>query len=96
MLGLLKIRCKEAPKACRNFIQLCQEGYYDNTVFHRIIAGILPPRAPAATVRALSGTRTRFTFGDASVEPLCSAPLQSHESGLAGGGLHGSCTKHRR
>jgi len=28
---------KECPKACRNFVQLCLEGYYDNTVFHRII-----------------------------------------------------------
>ncbi|CAO3650285.1 unnamed protein product [Cunninghamella blakesleeana] len=28
---------KEAPKASRNFIQLCMEGYYDNTIFHRII-----------------------------------------------------------
>ncbi|KAG6556057.1 hypothetical protein Mapa_001998 [Marchantia paleacea] len=28
---------KEAPKAVRNFVQLCLEGYYDNTFFHRII-----------------------------------------------------------
>jgi len=28
---------KEAPKAVRNFVQLCMEGYYDNTIFHRII-----------------------------------------------------------
>ncbi|KAI8898882.1 cyclophilin-like domain-containing protein [Globomyces pollinis-pini] len=28
---------KECPKACRNFVQLCMEGYYDNTLFHRII-----------------------------------------------------------
>ncbi|KAI8332252.1 cyclophilin-like domain-containing protein [Chlamydoabsidia padenii] len=28
---------KETPKASRNFIQLCMEGYYDNTIFHRII-----------------------------------------------------------
>uniref|UniRef100_A0A8C3ITM2 Spliceosome-associated protein CWC27 homolog n=1 Tax=Chrysemys picta bellii TaxID=8478 RepID=A0A8C3ITM2_CHRPI len=27
----------EAPKACRNFIQLCMEGYYDNTIFHRVV-----------------------------------------------------------
>jgi hypothetical protein len=25
------------PKACRNFVQLCTEGYYDNTIFHRVI-----------------------------------------------------------
>ncbi|KAL6008087.1 cytochrome P450 monooxygenase 57 [Asimina triloba] len=32
---------KEAPKAARNFVQLCLEGYYDNTVFHRIIKAFL-------------------------------------------------------
>lgn len=24
-------------QAVRNFVQLCMEGYYDNTIFHRII-----------------------------------------------------------
>lgn len=28
---------KEAPKACRNFVQLCMEGYYDGTIFHRVV-----------------------------------------------------------
>ncbi|KAI9230905.1 MAG: cyclophilin-like domain-containing protein [Piptocephalis tieghemiana] len=28
---------KQCPKACRNFIQLCLEGYYDGVIFHRII-----------------------------------------------------------
>lgn len=32
---------KEAPKACRNFIQLCMEGYYDGTIFHRIVKGFI-------------------------------------------------------
>ncbi|KAK4491017.1 hypothetical protein RD792_001738 [Penstemon davidsonii] len=32
---------KEAPKAVRNFVQLCLEGYYDNTVFHRVIKSFL-------------------------------------------------------
>ncbi|KAJ8773662.1 hypothetical protein K2173_005908 [Erythroxylum novogranatense] len=32
---------KEAPKAVRNFVQLCLESYYDNTIFHRIIKGFL-------------------------------------------------------
>lgn len=32
---------KEAPKAVRNFVQLCLEGYYHNTIFHRIIKGFL-------------------------------------------------------
>lgn len=37
----LELWTKEAPKACRNFIQLCMEGYYDNTIFHRIIKGFI-------------------------------------------------------
>ena len=28
---------KETPKACRNFVQLCLEKYYDDTIFHRVI-----------------------------------------------------------
>ncbi|KAL7159172.1 hypothetical protein ABFS83_01G010500 [Erythranthe nasuta] len=32
---------KEAPKAVRNFVQLCLEGYYDDTVFHRVIKSFL-------------------------------------------------------
>lgn len=32
---------KEAPKAARNFVQLCLEGYYDGTLFHRIIKDFL-------------------------------------------------------
>ncbi|KAJ2252281.1 Peptidyl-prolyl isomerase cwc27 [Coemansia sp. RSA 455] len=30
---------KQSPKACRNFIQLCLEGFYDNTIFHRVVPG---------------------------------------------------------
>ncbi|KAM0864210.1 hypothetical protein ACQ4PT_044070 [Festuca glaucescens] len=32
---------KEAPKATRNFVQLCLEGYYDGTLFHRVIKSFL-------------------------------------------------------
>jgi peptidyl-prolyl cis-trans isomerase SDCCAG10 len=37
----IELFSKEAPKACRNFVQLCLEGYFDHTVFHRIIKGFL-------------------------------------------------------
>ena len=33
----IELWSKECPKAARNFIQLCLEGYYDGTIFHRII-----------------------------------------------------------
>ncbi|KAJ8040611.1 Spliceosome-associated protein CWC27-like [Holothuria leucospilota] len=37
----IELWSKEAPKACRNFIQLCLEGYYNETIFHRIIRGFM-------------------------------------------------------
>lgn len=33
----MELWAKEAPKACRNFVQLCLEGFYNGTIFHRII-----------------------------------------------------------
>ena len=30
---------KETPLACRNFVQLCLDGYYNGTIFHRVIRG---------------------------------------------------------
>ncbi|KAM5194079.1 spliceosome-associated protein CWC27 homolog [Mantella aurantiaca] len=33
----IELWSKEAPRACRNFVQLCLEGYYDNTIFHRVV-----------------------------------------------------------
>ena len=33
--------CKECPAATRSFLQLCLDGYYDATAFHRIMGGFL-------------------------------------------------------
>ncbi|KAK2585645.1 hypothetical protein KPH14_010266 [Odynerus spinipes] len=37
----IELWAKETPKACRNFIQLCMEGYYDDTIFHRVVKGFI-------------------------------------------------------
>ncbi|OAD59622.1 Peptidyl-prolyl cis-trans isomerase CWC27 like protein [Eufriesea mexicana] len=37
----LELWAKEIAKAYRNFIQLCMEGYWDDTIFHRIIKGFI-------------------------------------------------------
>ena len=37
----IELWSKEAPLACRNFVQLCMEKYYDDCIFHRIIKGFL-------------------------------------------------------
>jgi peptidylprolyl isomerase len=41
--GTMEIRLKPqvAPKACENFVKLVQKGYYNGTVFHRIIKGFM-------------------------------------------------------
>jgi peptidyl-prolyl cis-trans isomerase SDCCAG10 len=35
----IELWSKECPLACRNFAQLCLEGYYIDTVFHRVVPG---------------------------------------------------------
>lgn len=37
----IELWAKEAPLACRNFIQLALDGYYENTIFHRMIPGFM-------------------------------------------------------
>ena len=37
----IELWTREAPISCRNFIQLCLEGFYDNSSFHRVIAGFM-------------------------------------------------------
>lgn len=32
----VELWARECPLACRNFVQLCMEGFYDNTIFHRL------------------------------------------------------------
>ncbi|XP_054161388.1 spliceosome-associated protein CWC27 homolog [Oppia nitens] len=37
----IELWSRECPKTCRNFIQLCLEGYYDNNIFHRLVKGFI-------------------------------------------------------
>ncbi|KAK4883784.1 hypothetical protein RN001_000055 [Aquatica leii] len=37
----IELWAKETPKTSRNFIQLCLEGYYDDTIFHRVVKGFI-------------------------------------------------------
>lgn len=53
----IELWTKEAPKACRNFIQLCMEGYYDGVIFHRVVKGFI----------AQGGDPTGSGFGGESI-----------------------------
>ncbi|KAI4128457.1 MAG: hypothetical protein LQ338_002730 [Usnochroma carphineum] len=37
----LELFAKQTPLASRNFIQLCLDGYYNNTIFHRLVPGFV-------------------------------------------------------
>ena len=41
--GLIEIKLmpEVAPKACENFIQLAEKGYYNGLIFHRVIRGFM-------------------------------------------------------
>lgn len=41
--GMIEIRLmpEAAPKACENFVGLVEKGYYDGTIFHRVIKGFM-------------------------------------------------------
>ncbi|KAI1780415.1 cyclophilin-like protein [Hypoxylon cercidicola] len=42
-LGELSVElfAKQTPLTSRNFLQLCLDGYYDNTIFHRLVPGFI-------------------------------------------------------
>ncbi|KAJ0969481.1 hypothetical protein J5N97_022358 [Dioscorea zingiberensis] len=54
---------KEAPKAIRNFVQLCLKGYYDRTIFHRVIKSFLVQGGDPTD----SGTGGESTYGGRGV-----------------------------
>ncbi|KAF2263869.1 cyclophilin-like protein [Lojkania enalia] len=37
----LELFAKQTPVTSRNFLQLCLDGYYDNTIFHRLVKGFI-------------------------------------------------------
>lgn len=38
---VLELFAKQAPLASRNFLQHCLDGYYDGTIFHRLVPGFI-------------------------------------------------------
>ncbi|OLN92013.1 Peptidyl-prolyl isomerase CWC27 [Colletotrichum chlorophyti] len=37
----VELFAKQTPLTCRNFLQLALDGYYDNTIFHRLVPGFI-------------------------------------------------------
>ena len=42
-LGSIKIELypEKAPETCANFLNYCKEGFFTNTIFHRVIKGFM-------------------------------------------------------
>ena len=70
---------KEAPLACRNFVQLCLEGYYDGCVFHRVIKEFMAQTGdPTGT-----GTGGESVYG-APFKDECHGGCASRTAGCSG------------
>jgi len=83
---------KEAPLAVRNFVQLCLEGAYDDTPFHRALPGVamqggaVPPSAAPGSTQHPGGVSVH---GDAPFRDEFHSRLRFARRGLvacAGGG----------
>lgn len=37
----LELNHNKAPETCKNFVQYVRDGFYDNTIFHRVIDGFM-------------------------------------------------------
>lgn len=69
--GLLSVELwgKECPLATRNFIQLCLEGYYDQSPFHRLVPGFcLQGGKPAQREKGAEEGLAIFESGRFSLE----------------------------
>jgi peptidyl-prolyl cis-trans isomerase-like protein 2 len=59
----LELHGDRAPKTVYNFVQLAKQGYYDDTIFHRLIPGFMV--RPSFLVQALSNEAdTQVQGGD--------------------------------
>ena len=61
----IELFAKQTPITSRNFLQLCLDGYYDNTVFHRLVKGfIIQGGDPSGTGQGGESSYDGETFQD--------------------------------
>lgn len=68
----VELFAKQTPLTCRNFLQHCLDGYYDNTIFHRLVPGfILQGGDPTGTGNGGESIYDRGAFsGDLDPWPM--------------------------
>eukprot|EP00392_Amoebophrya_sp_AT5.2_P007046 g7060.t1 len=88
--GPLQVAFKEeAPKACRNFVQNCLEGYYDGCLFHRVIKDFMVQTGdPSGT-----GNTCESIYGEGSYPTEAHGRLQYRTRGMLGVANAGKNTK---
>ncbi|OEH75994.1 putative cyclophilin [Cyclospora cayetanensis] len=72
----VELWAREAPRTTRSFVQLCMEGYYDNSIFHRLLPGfIIQGGDPTGTGKG--GASIYDAAGDAREAPSSVARRES-------------------
>ena len=70
---------KECPKASRNFVQLCLEGYYDGSLVHRIVPNfIVQMGRPGAKFITDTGLTLPVGDGQAAIHESGRIPMEIH------------------
>ena len=65
----LELFAQQTPLTCRNFLQHCIDGYYDNTIFHRLVPGfILQGGDPTGTGNGGESIYDRGAFNESREE----------------------------
>ena len=65
---VVEMYTQHAPRTCRNFTELASQGYYNNTVFHRVIRDFMIQGGdPTGTVRRRSAVGGRRSVSRRSV-----------------------------
>jgi len=75
---------QDAPKTVANFESLANSGFYDNLVWHRIVAGFVIQTGDPNTRNAVNSTRgTWGTGGSSTTVPLETSSLTNDQGYLA-------------
>ncbi|KAF6838286.1 peptidyl-prolyl isomerase cwc27 [Colletotrichum musicola] len=83
----VELFAKQTPLTCRNFLQLALDGYYDNTIFHRLVPGfILQGGDPTGTGNGGESIYDGGTFSG-ELDPWPMDERRGHNAGNTGIGF---------
>ncbi|KAK2000220.1 cyclophilin type peptidyl-prolyl cis-trans isomerase/CLD [Colletotrichum falcatum] len=83
----VELFAKQTPLTCRNFLQLALDGYYDNTIFHRLVPGfILQGGDPTGTGNGGESIYDGGAFGG-ELDPWPMDERRGHNAGSTGVGF---------